>query len=135
MQEGSEQNQEQKDTTDRVIRRRRLLAAAVAAVVYVTLLFSVGDSASASTTVHTVRYLVVFSGVYTVFSAVNSAVEYIREGELHADTADFVGGALTTVGLGVFYTEVLAAEGIPEIYLLAIAAFSVSGGMVLVMKA
>lgn len=131
-----DKDEETEDGVRRVFSRRRLLSAVTAAAIYTAVVFVTGDteSSSTSTTAHTIRYLTILSGIYTLFSGTNSAVGYIRSRSLHPDTASFFGGLSTTVGLGVFYAGALATGVENNVYALAVSCVTISVGMILTTK-
>jgi hypothetical protein len=130
-----DKDQQTEDRVGRVFSGRRLLSAVTAAAVYTAVVFVTGDTGSASSgTAHTIRYLTILSGVYTLLSGTNSAVGYLRSRSLHPDTASFFGGLSTTVGLGVFYAGALATGVENNVYALAVSCVTISVGMVLTTK-
>ena len=129
-----EENGETEDTAERLFPSRRLLSGIAAAGAYGAVLSVVGTGPSTSVTAHAVRYLAVFSAFYTALSGTNSAVGYLRDGSVHSDTADFAGGLSASVGLGVFYSEVLSAGAGNNVYALLVSSIAISLGMVLITK-
>lgn len=125
---------------DRLVTHRRPVAFTLGVAVYVAVVVFVASApAETNYTTHTVRYIVLVALFYTFLSGVNVVHGYAVSRSLHEDGSDLAGGVAATVGLGVFYAEVIetganaGAEG-ASVAVLAFVTVATVGGMLLILK-